>query len=470
MKTSTAPQCPRHAAQSAAPPSHPPGSWPPGPPSGITGWGLLRRMSRDLLGTLDEWRQRYGDMVHLRIWPEHQVVLTDPQLVRELLVQNHDALIRWERGVQVLSQLHGHSMLTAEGDAWRLRRQTLQPSFAPKSVQSFVPVIAAAAEKAFSRWRTDGPDWPIENAFTSLGMDVILRMMFSSEVEEDARLAERAVHETAAAMDAEMYAPASWPDWMPWKRAKRRGMALLEELIGRHIQARLALERAAWPADALSRLLALHLDDSAAWPLKAVRDECMTAFIAGHETAAASLTWWAWCLASNPQAQAAAQQEVRAVLQGRAPTADDLAALPHLTRTLHETMRLYPAVPVLLSRRTLRPITVGGWQLPARTLFMVPVRLMHQDSRWFPEPQAFRPERFADDAPEIPRGAFMPFGAGPRVCVGQHLAMAEMTVVAAMFLQRFSVSVPDGMVAPEPVLNITLRPDRPLRLRLQPAS
>lgn len=427
-------------------------------------------MSRDLLGTLDEWRRRHGDMVHLRIWPEHQVVVTDPHLVRELLVQNHDALIRWERGVQVLSQLHGHSMLTAEGDAWRLRRQTLQPSFAPKSVQSFVPVIAAAAEKALSAWRADGPDWPIENAFTSLGMDVILRMMFSSEVEEDARLAERAVHETAAAMDSEMYAPASWPDWMPWKRAKRRGMAVLEELIGRHIQARLALARAAWPADVLSRLLALHQDDSAAWPLKAVRDECMTAFIAGHETAAASLTWWAWCMASNPQAQAAAQREVQAVLQGRTPTADDLAALPHLTRTLHETMRLYPAVPVLLSRRSLRPITVGGWQLPARTLFMVPVRLLHLDSRWFPEPQAFRPERFADDAPEIPRGAFMPFGAGPRVCVGQHLAMAEMTVVAAMFLQRFSVSVPDGMAPPEPVLNITLRPDRPLRLRLQPAS
>ena len=97
---------------------------------------------------------------------------------------------------------------------------------------------------------------------------------------------------------------------------------------------------------------------------------------------------------------------------------------------------------------------------------MVPVRLMHEDERWFPEPQAFRPERFADGAPEIARGAFMPFGAGPRVCLGQHLAMTEMSVIAAMFLQRFSVSAPVGMSAPTPAFNITLRPGVPLRLKL----
>jgi cytochrome P450 len=91
---------------------------------------------------------------------------------------------------------------------------------------------------------------------------------------------------------------------------------------------------------------------------------------------------------------------------------------------------------------------------------------MHRDPRWFPDPHAYRPERFSDDAPEIPRGAFMPLGTGPRVCLGQHLAMAEMTVIAAMFLQRFSVTVPAGMTAPEPVFHITLRPDRPLRLKL----
>jgi len=465
------PACPHQAAaRDAAPPAplHPPGSWPPGPPAGITGWGLLRSMSRDLLGTLDDWRRRYGDLVHLRIWPEHQVVLTDPALVRALLVTRHDSLVRWERGISVMAQLHGTSVLTAEGPLWRARRQALQPGFAPKPVQSFVPAIAAAAHTALARWRVDGARFPVESAFTSLGMDVILRMLFSSDIDADARLAEHAVHTVSVAANKEMYWPASWPDAMPWKRSKRAAMALLRGLIERHVAARLASARADWPDDLLTRLLTLHQAHPADWSLRAVRDECMTAFLAGHETAAATLTWWAWCMAANAQAQAAARDEVDAVLQGRQVGPQDLPALAQLTRTLQETLRLYPAAPVLLSRRARQPITLGGWQFPARTMFMVPLGLMQRDARWFPEPDAFRPERFADAAPAIERGAFMPFGAGPRVCLGQHLALAEMTVIAAMFLQRFAVSAPAGMAPPEPVFNITLRPRDPLQLVLAP--
>jgi cytochrome P450 len=226
------------------------------------------------------------------------------------------------------------------------------------------------------------------------------------------------------------------------------------------------MPQADWPQDLLTRLLALHVADPQAWPLRAVRDECMTAFLAGHETTAATLTWWAWCMAAHPSAQAAARAEVDMVLQGRAPVAADLPALDYLGRSLQETLRLYPAAPVLISRRARRPVMLGGWQLPARTIFAVPLQLMHHDARWFPQPQAFRPERFADGAPAIPRGAFMPFGTGPRVCLGQHLALAEMTVIAAMFLQRYSLDVPAGMAPPRPVHNITLRPQTPLTLRL----
>jgi cytochrome P450 len=333
-------------------------------------------------------------------------------------------------------------------------------------VQSFVPVIGAAAGRAFAQWRTDGAHWPIESAFTSLGMDVILRMMFSSEIEADARQAERAVHTVSVAGNQEMFWPASWPDAMPWKRSKRQAIALLRSLVERHVSARLAMAKAAWPDDLLTCLLTLHLENPAEWSLVAVRNECMTTFMAGHETAAATLTWWAWCMAANPAAQAAARSEIDAVLQGRAPGAQDLPALAYLTRTLQETLRLYPAAPVLLSRRSLRPLVLGGWQFPARTMFMVPLGLMQRDARWFPEPHAFRPARFADDAPDIARGAFMPFGTGPRVCMGQHLALAEMTVIAAMFLQRFSVSAPGDMAPPDPVFNITLRPREALRLVL----
>lgn len=422
-------------------------------------------MARDLPAALARWRQDYGDLVHLRMWPEHQLVVADPQLVRELLVTHHEALIRWERGIGIFSYLQGNSVLIAEAPQWAAKRHALQPAFAPKAVKAFVPTIAAAAGKAMEAWQAAAAV-PIESHLTALTMDVIMRMMFSSEIGDEARSMEAAVHAALVEGNAEMFWPASWPDWMPWKRRKRKVRAQLTGLVERQVQARLALPLDAWPADLLSRLLELHRADGQAWPLDAVRDECMTAFLAGHETTAASLTWWAWCMASNPAAQEEARQEVASVLQGRTPGDEDLPALGYLAQTLDETMRLYPAAPVLMSRRSTREITLGGWTVPTRTMFMIPVFLMHQDPRWFPEPQAFRPGRFAADAPAIPRGAFMPFGTGPRVCLGQHLALMEMTVVAAMLLQRFVLSVPAGQAAPQPVLNISLRPGTPLCLAL----
>ncbi|MFS2025160.1 cytochrome P450 [Massilia sp. CT11-137] len=427
-------------------------------------------MSRDLLGALSAWRDEYGGMVHLRIWPEHQILVTDPERVRELLVDHHDALVRWERAIEVFAQVHGISTLTSEGAAWRTKRHALQPAFTPKAVQAFVPAMALAADAAFAQWPQADGAWTIESAFTSLGMDVIMRMTFSSGVTADTRDAEWAVHQLSVEGAAEMYWPRSWPDWMPWKAKKRRALATLDRLIDGHVRARMAMPQADWPQDLLTRLLALHVEDPVAWPLKAVRDECMSAFLAGHETTAATLTWWSWCMAANPSAPAAARAEVDAVLQGRLPTAADLPALDYLGRTLQETLRLHPAAPILITRRSVRPITLGGWQLPARTMFGIPLHLMHHDARWFPEPDAFRPERFASGAPPIPRGAFMPFGTGPRVCLGQHLALAETTLLAAMFLQRYTVEAPAGMAAPKPVFNITLRPETPLTLRLTARS
>ncbi|WGY72138.1 cytochrome P450 [Burkholderia cepacia] len=471
MNTRSSSQCPFHAGAAApAPVLHPPGVWPPGPPAGLTGWGLLRTMSRDLIGTLGGWQRTYGDVVHLRVWPEHAVAVTDPALVRELLVTHHDALGRWERATRVFGEVHGHSVLVAEGDAWRDQRQALQPNFMPKPVQSFVPAIAATAGHALAQWPARDPDWPIESALTSLTMDVIMRTMFSDTIGNDARAAEEAVRVVSAAANAAFYQPVTTPNWVPWKHRTARAMAVLKGIIDRQLHARLDRPEHAWPDDLLSRLLRLHRADARKWPLQAVHDECVTAFLAGHETTAGALTWWAWCMAANPAVQAAVRDEVSRVLGGRAPSAQTRSSLRYLSQTLDETLRLYPSAPILISRRASRPIALGAWQFPARTLFMLPLQLMQRDPRWFPKPDTFRPERFADDAPALPRGAYMPFGTGPRVCLGQHLAMTEMTVVAAMVLQRYVLSVPPGMTPPREVLNVTLRPQQALHLAIAPTG
>lgn len=467
MKQNTANSCPFQSDEPKHQPTlNPVGQWPPGPHSGLTGWHLLSDIAGDPLAVLTRWQREFGDLVHLRIWPEHEVVVTDPVLVRDLLIHHHEGLVRWERGINVFSQAQGHGVFVAEGAEWQNKRHALLGSFTPKAVHGFLPNIVSATDQALADWPASHLHWPIESALTSLAMDVIVRLLFSCAIGADVGQAEHAVQTLMAEANSEMYWPVSAPIWAPWKRAKRQSLAFLDKMIDSHVQARLSLPQAHWPEDLLTRLLSLHKADAQAWPLKAVRDECMTTFLVGHETVAATLTWWAWCMASNPQAQTQAKQEVQQHLQGQSPSSEDLSKLTYLTQTLKETLRLYPAAPLLFTRRLTQAVVLGPWQLPAKTMLVLPIRLMHLDPRWFADPCDYKPERFDPDAPPPQRGSFLPFGVGPRVCLGQHLAMMEMTVIAAMVLQRFTLSVPSGASEPKPKLNVSLRPEHPLHLVL----
>ena len=171
-------------------------------------------------------------------------------------------------------------------------------------------------------------------------------------------------------------------------------------------------------------------------------------------------------MAANPDHQEKSREEVSRVLQGALPTHEQLAALPYLSQTVEETMRLYPAAPLLMTRRALAPVSLGSWSFPARTLFMIPLQLIQTDAQWYSPPQQYCPEHFKKDTKTTPRGAYAPFGMGPRVCLGQHFAMAEIKVIAAILLQHWRFFIPTGAQPPKPILRVTLRPDYPLRLGL----
>jgi cytochrome P450 len=193
----------------------------------------------------------------------------------------------------------------------------------------------------------------------------------------------------------------------------------------------------------------------------------MVTFQAGHETTSTALLWWSRLMAEHPAAAQRASDELRQVLAGREPTPDDLPALPWLGATLKEAMRLYPPVAAMMSRRTTQDIRLGGWHVPRGSVLRITPWLLQRDARWFSAPEAFRPERFMPDAPPPPRSAWLPFGVGPRVCIGQHFATLEMTLVAAMLLQRFALVLPADAGPVVPVMNVTLRPRDPVALLLQ---
>lgn len=431
-------------------------------------WGLpvLAAMRRDYLAVIGAQRA-LGDLVGQRILAERGVDVFDPALLREVMVEHADALVRWERGPEVFAELMGQSVLVTEGPTWQRQRRMLMQAFTPKRVAGYAALMTEAAAGGLARVR-DG-EVAMDGLYSHLTMDVISRTLFSAPIGDDTAAAADAVQVLSEMALREMFWPLTLPDWLPLpgKAAKRRAHRLIRGLVSRQIDTHRGA--AAASPDLLGMLLSLRDEVSGeALSPQEVYDQCMVSFQAGHETSATALLWWSWLMAAHPEAQARARAEVDALLAGRVPTADDAAALPFLSATLKEAMRLYPPVAAMLTRRLTRDISLGGVRLPARTLIRVTPWLLHRDPRWWPrEPEGFLPERFLPDAPdEIPRGAYIPFGLGPRVCLGQHFAVLEMTLIAALVLQRFELG-PVGTAVPKPRMAVTLRPEGGLTLRLR---
>lgn len=447
---------------------------PPGPPTRWLGLLQLRALRRDYLGFVTRLQREHGDLTLMRIVHERAYDLLSPELVREALVDNAEHLIRWERGIAVFEQVFGRSVLVTEGSLWQRQRRLLMPAFSPKRVAGYASLMCEAAAETLAQALPPGQSEGLvamEALFSRLTMDVILRTLFSHRASADeVQSASRATQTLSETAMREMFHPMTLPDWLPLpgKRAKRQALHSLRGLIARHIEARRAQAQPDRHDDLLARLLAARdeSDGSALSPAE-VFDQCMVSFQAGHETSATALLWWSLLLARHPEVAQRLHTEVDQVLQGRLPGPQDLPALPWLGASLKEALRLYPPVAALMSRRTVRDIRLGPWQIPRGAVLRITPWVLHRDPRWFSEPDAFRPERFLPEAEPPVRGAWIPFGVGPRVCIGQHFALLEMTVVAAMLLQRFRLALPEPAPQALPKMNVTLRPDESVQLLLQ---
>jgi len=450
----------------------------PGPSTRWWGLPLLRDMRRDYLGFTEGLRREHGDLVAMRLGNERSVDIFDPEGVREVLVQQADRTIRWERGVEVFAEAFGRSVLVTEGDTWQRQRRMLQPAFTPRRVAEQAAAMSTTIESALAGLHAAsdrGEDVDLEAFFSTVTVRIILRTLFGPEAEADTTAAAWATQVLSRAAMREMFMPMTLPDWLPLpgKADKRRALRTLRGIVGRQIEARRNSHGTSdtQRGDLLGLLLSLRDTEgpeATGEPLspQEVFDQCIVTFQAGHETTATALSWWGRLLAEHRPAMDKAQAEVDAVLGGCTPTAEDLPRLPWLTATLKEAMRLYPPAAALLTRRATADVVVRGTLLPKGTLLRITPWAIQRDPRLFDDAQAFRPERFLPGAPAPARGAWLPFGTGPRVCIGQHFAMLEATLVAAMLLQRFGWRLAAGTGPAQPEMNVTLRDRAGLRVRL----
>lgn len=436
---------------------------PPGPRGHLL-LGSLPEFARDILGFLTTCARDHGDVVFLRLAGWDVFLLNHPDLVDFVLRKNRDNFVKHTFFWRHVDAIFGKGLLTSEGESWLRQRRLAAPAFHPDRIASYGGAMVEYSERLLDGWR-DGEVRDVHKDMMRVTMEIVSKTLFDADVERDVDEVGRAFEVVLKEIAGRFRRPFKIPDWVPTpgNLRYRRGVAFLDRLV-----ARILRERRSAPGDRgdlLSMLMSTRDEDGSAMSDAQLRDELVTLFLAGHETTAIALSWTWYLLAQHPLVKDRLVAELFDQLDRRPATVADLPRLPYVDAVVKEAIRLYPPAYVL-GREALSDCEIGGWRVPARaTIYMSPW-VMHRDPRWFASPEKFLPERWLDGlAARLPRFAYMPFGGGPRVCIGDRFAMMEAVLILATIARRYLFErVSDAPVIPFP--SITLRPEGGVWMKL----
>jgi cytochrome P450 len=427
--------------------------------------GLLPELNRDALGLLTQLTRRYGDLVRVRIGLTPIAVVGHPDLVEEVLVtRNHD--YRKGQSTRRLGSLLGKGLLLSEGDLWLRQRRLMQPAFHRQRLTMMAEDMLAAGKDLVNSWH-DGEVRAINVEMMEVTLRIVGRTLFGSDVSEDLSRIRRSSLVFNEHFRSRLYSlltllPDNFPT--PGNLRYRRALHDLYDLIFRIARERRASDDPG--TDLLGMLLSARDDTGRGMTDRQLRDEMVTLLLAGHDTTALTLTW-AWALlARDTQVEQRLHASIRSVLGQRPPTVADVPALKYAEHVITETLRLCPTA-WLIGREALCDTEIGGQRVPKGTTVLMAPWVLHRDPRFFDEPEAFRPERWADGLAErLPHFAYMPFGGGQRVCIGASFALLEATLLLTLIAQRFRLELvdPSRAVEPWPVVTLRTRCDLPMRI------
>jgi cytochrome P450 len=440
----------------------------PVPPKGRPSFPML--MLRMIGNPVASWGEDFYEepVVRYQWLGRDALFVMDPALIQTILLDDAANYSKQPLNDDVFGAAIGGGLLNAEGKEWRWQRRLAAPLFRAEDVLAYVPIFAAACEPVLQRWREvpAGAAQAIDKDMTGATLQALQDSVLGASLgEEERSLIEQSgasflAHSIWKVALTSLHLPTSLPH--PGSRAMVRDGKRLREVAHRV----LAKARGSDGNELLQRLAtARDPATGEAMPDALIVDNVVTFLIAGHETTSQALTWTLYLLALFPEWQEAVRQEVRSVAGDGAIGREELAKLPLLDAVFQEAMRLYPPAPVLM-RRTVAPVTLGGMTLGAGATITIPVYIVHRHKRLWRDPLKFDPSRFVAEAKATRhRCAYMPFGAGPRTCIGGTFAMVEGKTMLASLLGRASFALPDGE-QPTPFARITLRPKEGLRLNV----
>jgi cytochrome P450 len=394
----------------------------------------------------------------------------DPALIQSILLDDAASYSKQPLNDEVFGEAIGGGLLNAEGDAWRWQRRLTAPLFRSEDVLAYVPAFASACAQLFERWRgtPPGTSQAIGKDMTRATLQALQDSVLGASLGEEDR---KSIEQASAAFLGYsvwkvVFASLRLPTWIPHpgSRVMARAGETMRDVATRVLAG--ARQSADRRDDLLARLVTARDPASGeAMPDDLIVDNVVTFLIAGHETTSQALTWTLYLLALFPEWQETVRKEVLAVTGGCGIQSGDIAKLTLLDAVFQEAMRLYPPAPLLM-RRTVKPVTLGGVELGEFATISIPVYIVHRHRGIWHDPLAFDPSRFTPESKtHRHRCAYMPFGAGPRTCVGASFAMIEGKTMLATLLQRARFALPDGEL-PTPFARITLGPKHGLNLKV----
>ncbi|MFO1429652.1 MAG: cytochrome P450 [Candidatus Competibacteraceae bacterium] len=429
---------------------------PPGP-KGHFLLGNLPELKRDRLGFFTTCARRYGDVVSLRLARRQAFLLSHPDDIGYVLLDNHRNFIKNRAFWRHTTALLGQGLLTSEGEFWRHQRHLAAPAFHTERIAAYGAIMVDYTEQLLAGWQA-GDVRNVHQDMQALTMRVAAKTLFDTDLESEVAPVRNAFEAVMKEVDKRWLRPIYIPDTVPLPGTRRylRGVRQLEQIVYRLIEER--RQSGEDRGDLLSMLLQARDEAGQPMPEKQVRDEVMTLLLAGHETTALTLSWIWYLLSCHPEAEARLLTELDTVLGGRAPTIADLNRLPYTEAVVLETLRLFPPA-WGMGREVVAACEIGGYPIPAGATIYIIQWALHRDPRCFERPEEFIPERWLDGLSQrLPRYAFLPFGGGPRTCIGNRFALMEARLILATIAQRFRLlRCSDQPIKPVP--SITLRPE-----------
>jgi cytochrome P450 len=399
---------------------------------------------------------------------EIKVYLADPALIHEALVKNADSLGKGDQVRRALGPALGKGLLTADGAHWKWQRQSVAGAFRHDKLLGLQPAMIAAAERTRDRWLEIGQGTlDVGHEMMRTTFDIIVDTMMSGGHGIDVGKVETGI--------SDFLRPTGWafalglvhaPEWLPYPgRSKAKAaVTFLRSSLQSVIE-----ERRKSPddrCDLVNMLLsASDLETDRTMTDAEIVDNLMTFITAGHETTALGLAWTFDLLSRNPDVERKVLSEIDEVTQGRPVTADDVSKLVYTRQVFSEAMRLYPPAPII-TRTALEDFRLGEYLIPAGTVLIVPIYAVHHHASLWQDAEMFDPDRFTPEAAKARhRYAYMPFAAGPRVCIGNAFAVMEAVAILAVLLQKVRLAAIEPQ-PPKPVMKVTLRPDKTIGMKL----